>query len=104
MSELRPLLEAAIADHFDDGFLRHRWEGDLLRLSGPGARGSLVCEGGFLKLRAVLRPPASWVRGVIRRKLDAALADVATAIARGGPVGPGRVVTSASDHDRETPG
>ncbi len=84
MRELRPWLEAAIADHFDDGFLRHRWEGDVLRLSGPGARGSLVCEAGSLRLRAVLRPPASWVHRVIRRKLDAALEDVAARIAAAG--------------------
>ncbi len=84
MRDLRPLLEAAIADHFDDGFLRHRWEGDVLRLSGPGARGSLVCEAGTLRLRAVLKPPASWVHRVIRRKLDAALEDVAARIAAPG--------------------
>ena len=89
MRELRPLLEAAIADHFDDGFLRHRWEGDVLRLSGPGARGSLVCEAGSLKLEAVLRPPASWVHRVIRRKLDAALEDVAAKTAAAGSRGAG---------------
>ena len=84
MGELRPVLESAIADHFADGFLRHQWEGDVLRLSGPGARGSLACEAGFLKLRAVLKPPASWVHRTIRRKLDAALGDVAAKLAPGG--------------------
>lgn len=82
MSALRPMLDAAIADHFGDGFLRHRWEGDVLHLSGPGARGSLIWEAGRLKLRAELRPPASWAHRVIRRKLDAAFGDVATALER----------------------
>ena len=79
MSDLRPILDAAIEDHFGDGFLRHRWEGDVLQLSGPGARGSLSWEAGRLKLHAVLKPPASWAHRVIRRKLDAAFEDVAKA-------------------------
>lgn len=84
MAELRPILDAAISGHFDDGFLRHRWEGEVLRLSGPGARGSLVCQDGRLRLRAELRPPASWMHRVIRQKADAALEDVAAHVARSG--------------------
>ena len=49
LAELRPILDAAIDDHFAEGFLRHEWEGDVLRLSGPGARGSLVRQAGRLK-------------------------------------------------------
>lgn len=82
LGELRPVLDAAISDHFADGFLRHRWEGDVLRLSGPGARGSLVLEAGLLRLRAELRPPASWVHRVIRHKIDAALGDVEAHVKR----------------------
>ncbi len=78
--ELRSVLEQAISDHFDDGFLHHEWDGDVLRLSGPGARGSVVQEPGRLRLRAQLRAPASLVHKVIRRKIEAALADVAAGI------------------------
>ncbi len=76
LTELRPILDAAIGDHFADGFLHHEWEGDVVRLSGPGARGSLVCQDGHLRLTAELKPPASWVHRVIRGKIDAALTDV----------------------------
>ncbi len=74
--ELRPILDQAIGDHFGDGILRHEWDGDVLRLSGPGARGSVVHESGSLRLQAELRPPASLVHRVIRRKIEAALSDV----------------------------
>ncbi len=80
MGELRPLLDAAISKHFDDGFLHHRWEGDVLRLSGPGAAGSIVHESGSLRLQAELRPPASWVHRTIRRKIEAALDDLAARV------------------------
>ncbi len=75
--ELRPILDQAISDHFDDGFLHHAWDGDVLRLSGPGARGTIVHESGHLRLQAKLRAPASLVHRVIRRKIQAALEDVA---------------------------
>jgi len=84
LDELRPVLDAAISDHFADGFLRHRWEGDVLHLSGPGAQGSLICEAGTLKLQAELRPPASWMHRVIRHKIGAALGDVEAHVARQG--------------------
>ena len=82
IAELRPVLDTAITDHFSEGILRHRWEGDVLRLSGPGARGSLVFDAGRLRLQAELKPPASWVHRTIRKKIDAALGDVAAHVAR----------------------
>lgn len=81
LAVLRPVVDAAIDDHFADGFLQHRWQGEVLRLSGPGARGSLVRQAGRLRLTAELRPPASWMHRVIRRKIEAALADVAARVA-----------------------
>ncbi len=75
--ELRLILDQAISEHFDDGFLHHQWDGDVLRLSGPGARGSIVHESGHLRLQAKLRAPASFVHQVIRRRIQAALEDVA---------------------------
>ena len=80
--ELRPILDQAISDHFGDGFLHHTWDGDVLRLSGPGARGSIVHEAGHLRLQATLRAPASLVHQAIRRKIQAALGDVAAKLKR----------------------
>ncbi len=80
--ELRPILDQAISDHFDDGFLHHAWDGDALRLSGPGARGSIVHEAGQLRLRAKLRAPASFVHRSIRRRIQAAMDDVAASLKR----------------------
>ena len=82
MTELRPVLDTAITDHFAEGIMRHRWEGDVLRLTGPGAKGSVVYEAGRLRLRAQLKPPASWVHRTIRKKVDAALGDVAAHVER----------------------
>lgn len=75
--ELRRILDQAISDHFDDGFLHHTWDGDVLRLSGPGAQGSIVHEDGHLRLRARLRAPASLVHRAIRRRIQAAMDDIA---------------------------
>lgn len=80
IGELRPILEQAIRDHLGDGFLRHKWEGDVLRLSGPGARGAIVHQAGRLKLEAKLRAPASLAYRKIRRKVEAALDDVAAKV------------------------
>ena len=81
IDDLRPVLAGAISNHFSEGVLRHQWDGDVLRLSGPGARGSLVYEGGRLKLEAKLKAPASWAHKVIRRKIDAAMGEVSTFVA-----------------------
>ncbi len=81
IDQLRPILEQAIGRHFTEGFLRHRWKGDVLVLSGPGAQGSLAHAAGRLRLQAELRPPASWMHRLIRKKIEASLVDVAAAIA-----------------------
>ena len=52
----------------------------MLLLSGPGARGSIVHEDGRLRLRAKLKPPASLVHRLIRRKIETALSDVAARV------------------------
>ncbi len=77
---LRSILDQAIKDHFTDGFLRHQWQGNVLRLAGPGAKGSIVVESGRLRLQAQLRPPASLVHRLIRQKIEAALADVSAKV------------------------
>lgn len=79
MAEARPLLDAALREQFPGGMLQRRWEGDVLHLSGPGARGTIVYEAGRLVGRAELKPPASLMRPVIERKISAALEALAAA-------------------------
>jgi len=73
MQEARPSLDAALAEQFPGGMLQRRWDGDVLRLSGPGAEGSIVFNGGHLIGRADLKPPASLMRPLIEQKISAAL-------------------------------
>jgi hypothetical protein len=73
MAELRPSLDAAFQKEFPGGMLQRRWNGDVLELSGPGAKGTIVFEGGRLVGRATLGPPASLMRGMIEQKVGAAL-------------------------------
>lgn len=73
MAEARPGLDAALAAEFPGGMLRWSWEGDVLRLSGPGASGEIVHAEGRLVGRAELKPPASMMRPTIEKKIGAAL-------------------------------
>lgn len=77
MDEVRPALDAALAEQFPGGMLKREWDGDVLRLSGPGARGTIVLEPGRLVGEAQLGPPASLMRGTIEQKIGAALAKAA---------------------------
>ena len=83
LDEMRAEIDAMIAKHFSPSLLKCRWEGDVLRLSGPGARGTMVFDTGKLRVRATLKPPASLVRHVIEHKIRAAFADA---------LGPGAIV------------
>ena len=76
MAELRPLLDAAFAEHFPGGLLQRRWEGDVLHVWGPGAKGTIVLEAGKIVGRADLQPPASLMRPIIEKKIAAALQSV----------------------------
>ena len=73
MAELRPALDAALQKEFPGGMLQRRWEGDVLHLSGPGAQGTIVLDGGRLLGQARLGPPASLMRPVIEHKIGSAL-------------------------------
>lgn len=73
MEELRPALDAALAKEFPGGMLGRKWEGDVLRLSGPGASGSIELVEGKLVGRAQLRPPASMMRSLIEQKVGSAM-------------------------------
>jgi len=73
MEELRGALDAALQKQFPGGMLQRRWNGDVLELSGPGAKGSIVFETGRLIGRATLGPPASLMRGMIEQKVGDAM-------------------------------
>jgi len=84
LEELRPALEAALESHLHGHLLSHRWEGGELRLSGPGARGTITVEDGWICCRAKLRLPASLLRSKIEAELRGALRQVASAGEREG--------------------
>ncbi len=77
IEQVREALNSALQREFPGGLLQRRWEGDVLVLSGPGAKGSIVLEDGKLIGRAELAPPASLMRGMIEQKVGAALKDAA---------------------------
>ncbi|MFN7940064.1 MAG: polyhydroxyalkanoic acid system family protein [Thermoanaerobaculia bacterium] len=73
MGELRPALDAALQKEFPGGMLQRKWNGEVLELAGPGAKGAIVLEDGKLVGRATLGPPASLMRALIEQKISAAL-------------------------------
>jgi hypothetical protein len=79
LSELKSALDAALKEAFPGGMLKWSWEGETIVLSGPGAKGTIVLEGGRLVGRASLGPPASLMRPVIEQKVRGAMQKVAAA-------------------------
>lgn len=79
MGEIRPSLDAALKESFPGGMLKWHWEGDVLHLSGPGAKATIVLENGRLVGRAHLKPPASLMKPVIEQKISAVMKKVALA-------------------------
>lgn len=77
MEELRAKLDAALQKQFPGGMLQRRWEGEILQLSGPGAKGSIVFAAGQLVGRAQLGPPASMMKGLIEQKIGTAMREAA---------------------------
>jgi hypothetical protein len=73
MQELRPRLDELLKQEFPGGLLKWSWEGDVMHLSGPGAKATIVLEGDKLVGRAHLGPPASLMRPVIEKKITAAM-------------------------------
>lgn len=76
MDEVRPSLDAALKDAFPGGMLKWHWEGDVMHLSGPGAKATIVLEAGKLVGRAHLKPPASLMKPVIEQKISAVMKKV----------------------------
>ncbi|MDA8017391.1 MAG: polyhydroxyalkanoic acid system family protein [Thermoanaerobaculia bacterium] len=77
MDVIRPDLDAALKKQFPGGMMKTSWDGDVLNLSGPGAQGTVVLEGGHLLGQATLKPPASMMRAVIEEKVTKALTEAA---------------------------
>ena len=77
MAELREVIDAGLKAEFPGGMMKWHWEGDVLHLSGPGAKGTVVLEGGRLVGRANLAPPASLMRPVIEQKIRRMMQKVA---------------------------
>lgn len=75
--ELREILDAALKEEFPGGMLKWALEEDAIRLWGPGAKGTVLLEGGQLVGRAELGPPASLMRPVIEKKMKKVLEQVA---------------------------
>lgn len=77
MDEIRADLDSALKKQFPGGMLKISWNEDVLELSGPGASGTIVYEGGQLVGQASLKPPASMMRAVIEEKVTAAMKEAA---------------------------
>ncbi len=73
MEDLRSALDAGLKAEFPGGMLKWTWEGDVMHLSGPGAKATIALEGGQLVGRAHLGPPASMMRPVIEKKIAAVM-------------------------------
>jgi hypothetical protein len=73
MQELRPRLDELLKQEFPGGLLKWSWEGDVMHLSGPGAKATIMLEDDKLVGRAHLGPPASLMRPVIEKKITAAM-------------------------------
>jgi hypothetical protein len=77
MDEVRPALDAGLKEAFPGGMLKWHWEGDVMHLSGPGAKATIVLENGWLIGRAQLKPPASMMKPVIEKKIASILKKIA---------------------------
>ncbi|MES1210993.1 MAG: hypothetical protein ABUL63_01535, partial [Acidobacteriota bacterium] len=56
MEEIRPALDENLKKEFPGGMLKWRWEGDVMHLSGPGAKATIALQEGRLVGRAELGP------------------------------------------------
>lgn len=79
MADLRPALDASLKEEFPGGMLKWSWEGDVMNLSGPGAKATIFLEEGRLVGHAHLGPPASLMRPVIEQKMNRVMKKAAAA-------------------------
>ena len=73
MADLRPALDAGLKEEFPGGMLKWSWDGDVMHLTGPGAKATIVLESGRLVGRAHLGPPASLMKPVIEKKISSVM-------------------------------
>ncbi|HET9228936.1 MAG TPA: polyhydroxyalkanoic acid system family protein [Thermoanaerobaculia bacterium] len=73
MAEMRPALDACLKEEFPGGMLKWSWDGDVMHLSGPGAKATIALEDGRLVGRAHLGPPASLMKPVIEKKISSVM-------------------------------
>ena len=73
MADLRPALDAGLKEEFPGGLLKWSWDGDVMHLTGPGAKATIVLESGRLVGRAHLGPPASLMKPVIEKKISSVM-------------------------------
>jgi hypothetical protein len=73
IEELRPALDSHLKEEFPGGMLKWSWDGDVMHLTGPGAKGTIQLDGGRLVGQAHLGPPASMMRPVIEQKMTRAM-------------------------------
>ncbi|HEX4963394.1 MAG TPA: polyhydroxyalkanoic acid system family protein [Thermoanaerobaculia bacterium] len=77
MGELRTVLDSALREAFPGGMLKWHWQEDVMHLSGPGAKATIVLEDGWLIGKAELKPPANLMKPVIQQKIEAVMRKVA---------------------------
>ena len=77
IEEVRPVLDQALHEEFPGGMMKSHWEGDVLHLTGPGARGTVELHDGKVVGQATLKPPASLMRPVIEKKMTQVLSRAA---------------------------
>jgi hypothetical protein len=70
MEDIRPALDAGLKEEFPGGMLKWHWEGDVMHLSGPGAKATIVLEDGRLVGRAHLGVAALMMKPVIEQKIS----------------------------------
>ncbi len=72
---LRTRIDTTLDRHLPHGLLHLRWDGDVLRISGPGAKGKMVFADGRLRVNGTLKLPASLFQSIIENKIKEAFAD-----------------------------
>ncbi len=72
---LRKKIDTTLDRHLPHGLLHLRWDRDVLRISGPGAKGTMAFSGGRLRVKGRLSLPASLFQSLIEQKIKAAFAD-----------------------------
>ena len=72
---LRERIDTTLDEHLPHGLLHLRWHGDVLRISGPGAKGTMVFDDGCLRVQGTLKLPASLFQSIIEQKIKEAFVD-----------------------------